>query len=59
MSEAMSGLARKGLALLILAVAAYVLLKAVIGIVVGVLWIVVIVAAVIGVLWAWSVLSRG
>lgn len=58
MSEAISGLAKKALALAIVLVAAYVLLRAAIGFVMGIVWLVAIVAAVVALLWAWSVLSR-
>jgi hypothetical protein len=50
--ESRPSLARRGLAVLILVVAAYVLLKIVIGIVAAVSWVVVAVIAVVGVLWA-------
>ena len=50
-------LARRALAVLILALAAYVLLKIVIGIVASLAWIVVAIVAVVGVLWAINTLS--
>lgn len=59
MADALTGLAKRALALVVLLVAAWILLKAVIGVVATVVWIVVIAGAVIGVLWALSVLSRG
>ena len=52
MREAASDLAMKGLALLILLAAGWVLLKIVIGVVSAVAWIVVAVVAVLAVLWA-------
>jgi hypothetical protein len=57
-SSALSGLAMKALAIVILLVAAWVLFKVVIGVVAAVAWIVVIVGAIIAVLWALSVLRR-
>jgi hypothetical protein len=57
-SSAVSGLAMKALAVVVLLVAAWVLFKVVIGVVSAVAWIVVIIGAVIAVLWALSVLHR-
>ena len=51
-------LPRQILAVLVLAFAAWFLLKVVIGIIAGVAWIVAIVLAVLGVLWAWNTLSN-
>jgi hypothetical protein len=56
MREAASNAGRKLLAILILAVAGFLLFKAVIGTLVAVLWIVVAVAALIAVIWAVGVL---
>jgi hypothetical protein len=50
-------LARRALAVVILAVAAWLLLKIVIGIVASVAWIVVAVVAVVGILWAINTLT--
>jgi hypothetical protein len=58
MSDAISGFAMKAVALLALIVCAYLLFKIVLGVVMGVVWIVVIVAAIAGVFWAMSVLKR-
>jgi hypothetical protein len=53
-----SRLATKALGIVVLLVAAYILLKVVIGLVMGVVWMVVIVLAVIAVIWAMSALRR-
>jgi hypothetical protein len=53
-----SGLGLRIIAFIALLVCAWILLKAVIGIVATVAWIVVIAAAIIGVLWAMSVLRH-
>lgn len=58
MSEALAEIGKKGLALAILLVAAYLLFKVVIGVVTAVAWTIVAVLAVVGVIWAVSVLSR-
>lgn len=58
MSEALADIGKKGLALAILLVAAYLLFKVVIGVVTAVAWTIVAVLAVVGVIWAVSVLSR-
>ena len=52
MAERAGTLGRKLIAVLILAVAAWILIKAVIGIVVGVAWVAAVVLAIIGVIWA-------
>jgi len=52
MREAASDIGRKALAVLVLLIAGWVLLKIVIGVVAAVAWIVVAVVAVIAVLWA-------
>jgi hypothetical protein len=52
MREAASNAGRKALAILILAVAGFLLFKALIGTVVAVLWIVIAVVALIAVIWA-------
>jgi hypothetical protein len=49
-------LAMRALALIVLLIAAWVLLKVVIGLIAGVAWLIVIVLAVVAVLWAWSTL---
>lgn len=46
----------KAVAVLVLLVGAWILLKVVIGIVAGLAWFIVIVAALLAVLWAWSTL---
>jgi hypothetical protein len=48
----MRDLATKGLAVLVLLVAGWILLKVVIGVVSAVAWIVVVVGAVLAILWA-------
>jgi putative Ca2+/H+ antiporter (TMEM165/GDT1 family) len=58
MSEALSEIGKKGLALAILLVAAYVLFKVVIGVVTAVAWIVVVVLAIAAAIWAFATLSR-
>lgn len=57
MKKTGSSFPMKILAVLVLAVAAWILLKVVIGILAGVAWIIVIVLAVLGVLWAWNTLT--
>lgn len=57
MKKTGSSFLMKVLAVLVLAVAAWILLKVVIGILAGVAWIIVIVLAVVGVLWAWNTLT--
>ena len=52
-----SSFGMKIVAILILAVAAWVLLKIVIGLITSVAWIIVTVLALGGVLWAWRTLS--
>jgi len=52
MSEALSNIGGKLLALVILLVAGWILLKIVIGVVTAIAWIVVAVLAVIAVIWA-------
>jgi hypothetical protein len=56
MREAASNAGRKLLAILILAVAGFLLFKAVIGTLVAVLWIVVAIVALVAVIWAIGVL---
>lgn len=56
MGNAISDIARKALALLILLAAAWVLFKIVIGVVAAVAWIVVAVIAVMAIIWALRVL---
>jgi hypothetical protein len=56
MREAASNAGRKVLAIAILALAGFLLFKAVIGTVVAVLWIVVAIVAVVAVIWALGVL---
>jgi hypothetical protein len=52
MREAASNAGRKLLAILILAVAGFLLFKALIGTVIAILWIVVAVVALVAVIWA-------
>jgi hypothetical protein len=56
MNETRPSLARRGLALLILAIAAWILLKVVIGVLAGVATVVVAVLAIIAVIWALNTL---
>lgn len=56
MRAAAGDLGRRALAVGVLLIAAYLLLKVVIGVVTAVAWIVVLVLAVVAVLWALSVL---
>jgi hypothetical protein len=56
MREAASNAGRKLIAILILAVAGFLLFKALIGTIVAVLWIVIAVVAIIAVVWAVGVL---
>ena len=53
-----SSLVAKGVASLVLIVAALVLVKLVIGFIAGIIWIVAVVAALVAVVWAWRTLSR-
>jgi hypothetical protein len=56
MREAASNAGRKLIAIAILALAGFLLFKAVIGTVVGVLWVVLALVAVVAVVWALGVL---
>lgn len=56
MAARLSLFAKKGLALLVLLAACYLLFKVVIGVVAGVVWILIAVLAVVGVIWAIRVL---
>ena len=53
-----SSLVAKGVASVVLIVAALVLLKLVIGFIAGIFWIVAVAAALIAVVWAYRTLSR-
>jgi uncharacterized membrane protein YccC len=53
-----SSLASKAIAIVVLAVAAWIVLKVVLSIVAGIAWIVAAVVLVVGVLWALNTLSR-
>jgi hypothetical protein len=53
-----SSLLSKALAVVILAVAAWILLKVVLSVIAGIAWIVAAVVIVVGVLWALNTLSR-
>jgi hypothetical protein len=57
MEQSRPSLVRRAVAVAILAVAAWLLLKVVIGIIASVAWIVVAVIAIFGVLWAINTLS--
>ena len=57
MQNSGSSFGMKVLAVLVLVVAAWVLLKVVIGLIAGLAWLIAIVLAVAGVLWAWNTLS--
>jgi hypothetical protein len=56
MGEAVAGLGKKLLAVLVLLIAAYVLFKVVIGAVAAVAWIAVVVVAIVAVVWAIRIL---
>jgi hypothetical protein len=56
MRETASNLGRKVVAIAVLALAGFLLFKAVIGTVVAVLWIVVVIVAIVAVIWALGVL---
>ena len=56
MSQALADIGKKGLALAVLLIAAWLLFKVVIGVVAAVAWIVVAVLAVVAVIWAVGVL---
>ena len=58
MSDAISGLALKAVALLALLVCAWILFKVVVGVAMGFVWLAVVVAVIAGGLWAVSVLKR-
>lgn len=52
-----SSFALKALAVIVLLLAAWFLLKVVIGLVAGIAWIVMVVLAVVALVWAWRTLS--
>ena len=54
-----SSLAMKALAVIVLLVAAWILLRVVIGLIAGIAWFVVIVLAIVAIFWAWRTLSSG
>ena len=56
MGEALSTAGKRGLALLVLLLAAYLLFKVVLGIVTFIAWIVVVVIAIAAIVWAIRVL---
>jgi hypothetical protein len=58
MREAAGDIGRKALALVVLLIAAWLLLKVVIGVVAAVAWVVIAVVAVVAVLWAMNTLMR-
>jgi hypothetical protein len=49
-------LATRALALLVLLVAGYILLRVVIGMVAGIAWMILLVVLVVGLIWAWRTL---
>ena len=53
-----SSLASKAIAIVVLAVAAWILLKVILRVIAGVAWIVAAVVLVVGVFWALNTLSR-
>ena len=53
-----SSLTSKALAVLVLAVAAWIVLKVVLSVIAGIAWIVAAVVILVGVLWAFNTLSR-
>jgi uncharacterized membrane protein YccC len=57
MEETRPSLAKRAIAILVLVVAAFLLLKVIINVVAAVAWIAVIVIAIVGILWAISTLS--
>ena len=54
-----SSLAMKALAVIVLLIAAWILLRVVIGLIAGVAWFIVIVLAIVAIFWAWRTLSSG
>ena len=52
MAESLKDLGRKGLALLVLLFAAYILFKIVIGVASAVVWILIVIAVVLAAFWA-------
>lgn len=52
-----ASLGRKAIAVIVLAVAAWLLLKVILSVIAGVAWIVVAVIVVVGILWALNTLS--
>lgn len=50
-------LAARALAVIVLLIAAWILLRVIIGLVAGVAWIAMVVLAVVAVVWAWRTLS--
>ena len=56
-SEKGPGIGARLLAVLVLGLAAWILLKIFIGIIAGVFWVVVTIVAVVAVIWAWRTLT--
>ena len=54
-----SSFGMKALAVIVLLVAAWILLRVVIGLIAGIAWFVVIVLAIVAIFWAWRTLSSG
>ena len=54
MRESLNDLAKRGLALLILLGAAYILFKIVIGVASAIIWTLIVIAALVAVIWALS-----
>ena len=54
--EARPSLGRRAVALLVLLIAGWILLKVVIGLIAGLATVIVIVAALVAIIWAWRIL---
>ena len=54
MAESLKELGTKGLALVVLLLAAFVLFKVVVGVISGIVWTLIGIAALVGVIWALS-----
>jgi hypothetical protein len=58
MSESRPSWISRVLAVLVLVVAAWIIIKVIIGVVSSIAWIIVVVLAIVGVIWAYNTLSR-
>ena len=58
MSESRPSWISRLLAVLVLVVAAWIIIKVIIGVVSSIAWIVVVVLAIVGVIWAYNTLTR-